>query len=92
MLSYGQYTSRTFGELTRIGLLVRLFSYYLSRMNTGIEGRESIRKAFEYTVNHIGHDKDSGNIWSDYIKFLQQEKVRTSNIAVILYESAPLRL
>ena len=35
-----------------------------------------MRKAYEYALNHIGHDKDSNEIWTDYIQFLKSGEVR----------------
>ncbi|KAE9411113.1 Suf-domain-containing protein [Gymnopus androsaceus JB14] len=54
---------------------VNLYRYYLTyirRINTGsdTQSRETIRKSFEFAINSIGSDKDSGDIWSDYIDFI----------------------
>ncbi|KAJ7182033.1 Suf-domain-containing protein [Mycena filopes] len=32
--------------------------------------RENIGKAFEFAVKNIGHDRDSGPMWAEYIQFL----------------------
>ena len=37
--------------------------------------RETVRKAYELALNHIAQDKDSGEIWSDYIQFLKAGEV-----------------
>jgi hypothetical protein len=37
--------------------------------------RETVRKAYELALNHISQDKDSGEIWSDYIRFLKAGEV-----------------
>lgn len=40
--------------------------------------RDIIRKAYEYALNSasgIGQDKDSGDIWLDYIQFLSEAEV-----------------
>lgn len=34
--------------------------------------RDTVTKAFEFAVAHVGHDKDTGGIWNAYIKFLLQ--------------------
>ncbi|KAG5219406.1 mRNA 3'-end-processing protein [Salix suchowensis] len=42
-----------------------------SRVNVGPAARGVIQKSYEFALAHIGHDKDSGSIWSDYIEFLK---------------------
>jgi len=34
--------------------------------------------SFEFALNHVGQDKDSGQIWSDYIQFLQAGEAATT--------------
>ncbi|KAG5223273.1 mRNA 3'-end-processing protein [Salix suchowensis] len=41
------------------------------RVNVGPAARGAIQKSYEFALAHIGHDKDSGSIWSDYIEFLK---------------------
>ncbi|CAG8601414.1 8169_t:CDS:10 [Paraglomus brasilianum] len=60
---------------------VELWKYYLNyvrRKTTGDksssltpEAREVLTKTYEFVLNHVGLDKDSGNIWSDYLFFLK---------------------
>lgn len=33
--------------------------------------RDIVRKAYEFALNYVGQDKDSGEIWIDYIEFLR---------------------
>ncbi|KAF7301152.1 CFIA complex component [Mycena indigotica] len=40
--------------------------------------RETIRKAFEFALNHIGQDRDSGFIHAAYIKFLNEAETTTT--------------
>ena len=47
----------------------------LRRNNVGNSQRDDVRKSYEFTLNHVGQDKDSGEIWSDYIQFLQSGEV-----------------
>ena len=35
-----------------------------------------MRKAYEFALNCIGHDAESGEIWRDYIEFLKSGEVR----------------
>jgi hypothetical protein len=37
--------------------------------------RNTIKKAYEFALNHIGQDKDSGDIWRDYIDFIKEGEV-----------------
>jgi hypothetical protein len=46
------------------------------RVNTGPDTRDNIRMAYEFALRHVGHDKDSGELWSDYIQFLKSGEVR----------------
>lgn len=40
--------------------------------------RAIIRKAYEFALNHVGQDKDSGEIWKDYIDFLKGTETQTT--------------
>lgn len=40
--------------------------------------RNTIKKAYEFALNHIGQDKDSGEIWKDYIDFLKSSETHTT--------------
>ena len=51
------------------------FVEFLRRNNVGNAQRDDVRKSYEFTLNHVGQDKDSGEIWSDYIQFLQSGEV-----------------
>lgn len=33
--------------------------------------RDVVRKSYEFALNHVGQDKESGEIWNDYIQFLK---------------------
>ena len=47
-------------------------------MHPDPSSRDTVRKAYEYALNHIGHDKESNEIWTDYIQFLKSGEVRRS--------------
>ncbi|KAJ7174432.1 Suf-domain-containing protein [Mycena filopes] len=54
---------------------IELWNFYLSyvrRINTPTTPatRENVRKAFEFAVKNIGHDRESGPMWHEYIQFL----------------------
>lgn len=46
-----------------------------SRLNVTPAQRDNIRISYEFALNHVGQDKDSGQIWSDYIQFLKSGEV-----------------
>jgi hypothetical protein len=65
-------------------LSVDLWKFYLNyirRINNTDDGklesdtRVVIEKAYDYVLNNVGIDKDSGPIWSDYIFFLKNAEV-----------------
>ena len=39
--------------------------------------RDVVRKAYEFALNHIGHDKDCADVWTDYIQFFKAGEVRS---------------
>ncbi|KAF6748569.1 hypothetical protein DFP72DRAFT_1034925 [Ephemerocybe angulata] len=53
--------------------LWKFYLTYVRRRNTGPSAstREIVRKSYEFALNHVGQDKDSGEIWNDYIQFLK---------------------
>jgi len=42
----------------------------LSRDTTG-QGRQTITQAYEFVLDQVGQDKDSGLLWEDYISFIK---------------------
>lgn len=72
-------------------LSVDLWKFYLNyirRINSTEDGklesdtRTVIEKAYDYVLNNVGIDKDSGPIWSDYIFFLKNAEV---NIGLVVH-------
>ena len=55
-------------------------------MNPSPATKDTVRKAYEFALTHIGHDKDSNPIWTEYIQLLKQADVciRTFNFDVEL--------
>jgi cleavage stimulation factor subunit 3 len=58
---------------------IRLWTTYLDyirRRNdltsdvTG-QARRTVTQSYEFVIDNIGHDKDSGQIWQDYIQFIK---------------------
>ncbi|OSX60713.1 hypothetical protein POSPLADRAFT_1183237 [Postia placenta MAD-698-R-SB12] len=69
------FAETLFKRYLRASSAVDLWKFYLTyvsrRVNTGPNAREVIRKSYEYALNHVGQDKDSSDIWMDYIQFLK---------------------
>ncbi|KAF9474614.1 Suf-domain-containing protein [Pholiota conissans] len=60
---------------------VELWVFYLTyvrRLNVSAAQRDNIRMSYEFALNHVGQDKDSGQIWSDYIQFLKSGEATTT--------------
>ncbi|KDR71055.1 hypothetical protein GALMADRAFT_254221 [Galerina marginata CBS 339.88] len=60
---------------------VELWAFYLTyvrRLNSGPSQRDPIRMSYEFALNHVGQDKDSGQLWNDYIQFLQAGEAATT--------------
>jgi cleavage stimulation factor subunit 3 len=70
--TYGE-AEELLNKFLRTSPSVELWKFYLDyvrRMNTGPSTRETVRKAYDYALNHVGQDRDSGSIWAEYIQFL----------------------
>jgi len=73
-----------FSRFLRPSPSVELWTFYLiyvRRVNpnpTEPAARQTIKKAYEFALNHVGHDKDSGEIWRDYIDFLKSGETSTT--------------
>jgi cleavage stimulation factor subunit 3 len=58
---------------------VRLWTVYLNYIrrrndltnDTTGTARQTIARSYEFVIDNIGMDRDSGNIWQDYIQFLK---------------------
>ena len=59
-----------------------LFYFLITRrrVNTGPQTRDTVRKAFEFALNHVGQDKDSADIWAEYIQFVKQGEVANATL------------
>lgn len=49
--------------------------YSPRRVNSGPTTRDTVRKSYDFALSHVGQDKDSGDIWMDYIQFLKSGEV-----------------
>ncbi|KAI0301886.1 hypothetical protein B0F90DRAFT_1716130 [Multifurca ochricompacta] len=58
--------------------LWKFYLTYIRRINVDPSTRDIVRKAYEFALNHVGQDKDSGEIWSDYIQFLRSGETNST--------------
>lgn len=57
----------------------RAHLYPSRRITTGPNAREVIRKCYDFALSHASQDKDSYDIWQDYINFLKAGEVCASH-------------
>ncbi|KAL9712323.1 mRNA 3'-end-processing protein rna14 [Leucoagaricus gongylophorus] len=72
-----------FKRFLRSSPSVDLWKFYLTyvrRLNSGPgpQTRDTVRKSYEFALNHVGQDKESGEIWSDFIQFLKSADATTT--------------
>ncbi|KAJ7124554.1 hypothetical protein C8R44DRAFT_149431 [Mycena epipterygia] len=68
-------------KFLRVSPSIDLWTFYLTyvrRVNKGVATRETVRKAYDFALNHIGQDRDSGSIWAEYIQFLNAAETTTT--------------
>ncbi|KAI0922183.1 hypothetical protein AcW1_004043 [Taiwanofungus camphoratus] len=78
--SFG-FAEALFKRFLRTSSSVDLWKFYLTyvrRVNTGPNARDIIRKSYEFALGHVGQDKDSSEIWMDYIQFLKSGETTTT--------------
>jgi len=44
--------------------------------------RDVVRKSYEFALNHIGQDRDSGSIWNDYIQLIKSGEVSPQQVVL----------
>lgn len=62
-------------------------NYQLSRIQDESEARQTMLKAYDFAVAHVGMDVASGPIWAEYIDFVQQnhhQLVRRREMCLLL--------
>ncbi|KAF9460965.1 hypothetical protein BDZ94DRAFT_1238063 [Collybia nuda] len=70
-----------FKKFLRTSPCVDLWKFYLiyvRRVNAGPATRDTVRKSYEFALNHVGQDKESGEIWRDYIQFIRAGETTTT--------------
>jgi cleavage stimulation factor subunit 3 len=67
-----------FGKCLKDVLNVQLWTVYLDYIrrrndlsDSSGEARRIVTQAYEFVLDHVGHDKDAGKIWQEYIQFLR---------------------
>ncbi|KAF5366256.1 hypothetical protein D9758_005681 [Tetrapyrgos nigripes] len=58
--------------------LLRFYLTYVRRINTDPTTRDTVRKAYEFALGLVGQDRDSGDMWADYINFLNAGPVNST--------------
>ncbi|KAG0020917.1 mRNA 3'-end-processing protein rna14 [Podila clonocystis] len=70
-----------FQRCLRSVLSVELWKYYLNyirRINTGPDAQKIITQAYEFVLQHVGLDAESGPIWGDYLFFLKSGQAQNT--------------
>ncbi|CAE6435414.1 unnamed protein product [Rhizoctonia solani] len=73
-----------FSRFLRNSISPELWKFYLAyvrRTNsstTDPQTREVVKKAFEFALLHIGHDRAAGDIWREYIDFVKAGEAKTT--------------
>ncbi|KAF8520032.1 hypothetical protein BU17DRAFT_89425 [Hysterangium stoloniferum] len=70
-----------FNRFLRPSPSVQLWKFYLTyvrRMNADPSTRDTINKAYDFALLYIGQDKDSGEIWREYIDFIKAGETHTT--------------
>ncbi|KFH61759.1 hypothetical protein MVEG_12400 [Podila verticillata NRRL 6337] len=70
-----------FQRCLRSVLSVELWKYYLNyirRINTGPDAKTIITQAYEFVLQHVGLDAESGPIWGDYLFFLKSGQAQNT--------------
>ncbi|PFH62906.1 hypothetical protein XA68_11225 [Ophiocordyceps unilateralis] len=70
---------RLFGQSLMSVLNVKLWTIYLNYIrrrndltnDPAGQARRTVAQSYDFVIDNIGHDRDSGNIWQDYIAFIK---------------------
>ena len=87
-LGHGHFpeVEQIFSRCLRSSVSVELWAFYLNyiRRVNPVEGdkaaasRAVIISAYDFSLNHIGIDRESGQIWLDYINIVKAGEVSSS--------------
>ncbi|TCD68366.1 mRNA 3'-end-processing protein rna14 [Steccherinum ochraceum] len=73
--------AQLFNRFLKTSPFVELWKYYLAhvrKLNPNTAARSTVRSAYEFALNYVGHDQDSDEIWRDYIQFLKAGEAPTT--------------
>ncbi|KAL5512186.1 hypothetical protein ACEPAG_3471 [Sanghuangporus baumii] len=68
------YAEALFARFLRTSVSVDLWKFYIiyvRRVNASPETRDTVAKAYDFALQHVGQDKDSADIWAEYIQFVK---------------------
>ncbi len=66
--------AKSLTKVVNVPLWVVYLDYVRRRNNlndAGSEARTVVSRAYEFVLDHVGMDKDSGRIWQDYVQFIR---------------------
>lgn len=70
-----QIFNRTLLTIPNVGLWTVYLDYVRRRnpltTDTSGQARRTISSAYDLAIQYVGMDKDSGNIWNDYVDFIR---------------------
>ncbi|KAK1224668.1 mRNA 3'-end-processing protein rna14 [Marasmius sp. AFHP31] len=79
------YIDHFLHELNAFDQIKTLFTRFLKgsfsvdlRINTDSRDRQHIRQAYDFALSMVGNDKDSGDIWYDYLVFLKSGQTNST--------------
>ncbi|KAH7918139.1 Suf-domain-containing protein [Leucogyrophana mollusca] len=95
-----QFAEDLLAKYLKTSPFVDLWKVYLShvrRVNVTPNTRDAVIKAYEFALNRIGQDKDSGEIWNDYIHFLKagetwEESQKTDAVRKVYHRAVQIPL
>ncbi|KAI5120731.1 hypothetical protein M0805_006437 [Coniferiporia weirii] len=68
------FAESLFARFLRTSASVDLWKFYIiyvRRLNVGPATRDTVAKAYDFALQHVGQDKDSSGIWEEYIQFVK---------------------
>lgn len=60
-------------------------NHQLLNISDDSEARQTMLKAYDFTVGHVGLDVASGPIWSEYLEFTQSNYYKLVQCVFIYY-------
>ncbi|KAI1786462.1 hypothetical protein LXA43DRAFT_872742, partial [Ganoderma leucocontextum] len=58
--------------------VLKFYLAYIRRTTAGLNARDVICRCYDFALGHVGQDRDSYEIWQDYINFLKAGQTSTT--------------